>query len=113
VTEPGRATRPMLLAVLVLALGLALGGCGVVHRGPDAARSPGASRSPASEQSAHAPVAPAPASPTSGQATAGSPAAAPIRQDDLTGLTQSLSDAAALDDEVGTDMAADAGESSS
>ena len=94
-TEPGRATRPMLLAVLVLALGLALGGCGVVHRGPDAAGSPGASPSP------------------SGPATAGSHAAAPIRQDDLTGLTQSLSDAAALDDEVGTDMAADAGESSS
>ena len=76
-----RATRLALLAVLAVVLGLALGGCGVVHRGADS--------------------------------PAGSPAAAPIRQDDLTELTQSLSDAAALDDEVGTDMAADAGESSS
>ena len=101
-TERTRRAR-LAPALLALTLGLALGGCGVVHRGSAGAGSPDAGPT----------AAPAGASPTTAPPSASSPAAAPIRQDDLTGLAQSLSDAAALDDEVGTDMAADAGESSS
>ena len=112
-TQRRRGTRRALPAALALVLGLALGGCGVGHRDADGAGSTGAIAGTTSEQPADAPTAPTPTSSTGVAAPAGSPAAAPIRQDDLTELTQSLSDAAALDDEVGTDMAADAGESSS